>query len=196
MNVILMHGKDADPTQKWYPWLADELASRNIQFEAPTLPHADEPDIKEWKAELSNLQIDQDTVLVGHSRGGVAILRWLENQPQELKVGRVILVAANSGYIKDQTVLGETNKGFYTETGYDFKKIKKHCGEFVVLHSTDDQWVPYSQGTANAEGLDARLLTFEDYGHFGKGTREIPELLRAILEPTLPENLGHIALDS
>lgn len=182
MNVILMHGKGADPTQKWYPWLAQELAARHILFDAPALPHADEPHIKEWQDALTSLQPSQETVLVGHSRGGVAILRWLENQSKELKVTSVILVATNSGFAKDQTISGETNYGFYTEKGYDFSKILQHCDEFVLLHSKDDLWAPYAHGVENAEGLHAQLLTFNDRGHFGKGINEIPELLEIILQ--------------
>lgn len=182
MNVILMHGKDANPMQKWYPWLARELAARHIPCSAPALPHADEPHIEEWKAMLTNLQPSQETILIGHSRGGVAVLRWLEDQPKELKVKCVILVATNSGLIKNQTVPGETNYGFYSEDGYDFPKILQHCNDFIILHSRDDKWVPYVQGIENAEGLHAKLLTFEDRGHFGKGINEIPELLEVILQ--------------
>ena len=28
MNVILIHGKDADPTQKWDPWLRKEIEEK------------------------------------------------------------------------------------------------------------------------------------------------------------------------
>ena len=182
MNVILIHSKDTDPTQKWYPWLTRKLSARHIPFSAPALPHADEPHIEEWRAALTSFQPSQETVLIGHSRGGVAGLRWLEDQPKELKVKQVILVAANSGFIKNQTVSGETNYGFYTEKGYDFSNILQHCSEFVLLHSKDDQWVPYLQGIENAEGLHAKLLTFDDRGHFGRGINELPELLEAILQ--------------
>lgn len=138
MNVILMHGKGADPTQKWYPWLAQELAARHIPFDAPALPNADEPHIKEWQDALTSLQPSQGTVLIGHSRGGVAVLRWLEGQPKDLRVESVILVATNSGFIKNQTISGETNYGFYTEEGYDFLKIRQHCDSlfFCILKAT------------------------------------------------------------
>lgn len=176
-----MHGKDADPTQKWYPWLAKEAAARHVKFSSPALPHANEPFIEEWKAKLDNLRPGQDAVLIGHSRGGVAVLRWLEEQPKELQVLRVILVAVNSGLSGHLAIPGETNHGFYTEEGYDFAKIRQHCSDFVVLHSRDDQWVPYAHGVENAEGLRAKLLSFEDHGHFGKSTDAIPELLELIL---------------
>lgn len=108
-------------------------------------------------------------------------MRWLEAQPPERKVKKVILIATNSGFVHKRTVKNETNHGFYTKQGYDFTKIKQHCSDFVVLHSKDDQWVPYEAGVENTKGLGARLLTFEDKGHFGKGVEQIPELVKEIL---------------
>jgi len=180
MNVVLMHGKNTDPSQKWYPWLASEMSARHVPYHAPTLPNTDEPFIDEWKSALNDSHPGQDTILIGHSRGGVAILRWLEDQPESSKVKRVILIAANSGLSKNRTIPDETNHGFYTDRGYDFAKIRSHCEEFFVLHSKDDQWVPYAHGIENSESLHAELLTFEDRGHFGKGVNEIPELLKLI----------------
>jgi predicted alpha/beta hydrolase family esterase len=55
----------------------------------------------EWLAELDKVTPGDDTVLVGHSGGGVAVLRWLEEQPKDFKVKKVILVATNSGDIAD-----------------------------------------------------------------------------------------------
>jgi predicted alpha/beta hydrolase family esterase len=176
-KVILLHGKNVDPTQKWYPWFAKEMAAKKIRCYIPMLPHSDEPLIEEWKTAIAALHPDKDTILIGHSRGGVAVLRWLENQPQDVKVKRVILVAANSGLTRNHTIVSETNHGFYTKEGYDFAKIRQHCHDFVVLHSKDDAWVPYTAGVENAQGLHAQLITFENKGHFGEGVADIPELI-------------------
>jgi predicted alpha/beta hydrolase family esterase len=180
MKVVLIHGKDTDPNQKWYPWFGSEVERRGSQYQAPALPSADNPVIDEWIAEIDKTTPDEDTVLVGHSRGGVAILRWLERQPPQVSVGKVILVATNSGRLQDKSVHKETNHGFYTEAGYDFESIKTHCNTFIVLHSKDDTWVPFSAGEINAAGLSATFLQFEDRGHFGKGIAEIPELLDCV----------------
>jgi len=99
-----------------------------------------------------------------------------------LHVKRVILVATNSGISKHRIMPDETNHGFYTQKGYDFAKIRKHCNKFFVLHSKDDQWVPYTQGIENAEGLCAQFLSFDDRGHFGQGVSRIPELLELTLQ--------------
>ena len=181
-NVILMHGKNTNLREKWYPWLAEKMKKNNIKFTAPKLPNADDPEINEWMSELEKVKSNQNSVLIGHSRGGVAILRWLEKQPEDFKIKKVILVATNSGdSIKRNKT--ENNKGFFTKEGYDFEKIKKHCDDFVVLHSEDDEWVPFEAGEENSKGLNAKFLQFKNRGHFGSKLpkQEIPELLEEIL---------------
>ena len=186
-KVILMHGKDTDPSQKWYPWLADEMQKKNITFHAPTLKKADDPHVDEWLVQLDEAHPTEDTILIGHSRGGVAILRWLEKQPENFRVKKVILVATN--YAKcDQKHTKDNTHGFYTDAGYDFEEIKKHCDDFVVLHSKDDEWVSFEHGEINAQGLDADFLKFNNRGHFGSTLKkqEIPELLNLISSESVP----------
>ena len=182
MKIVLIHGKDTDPSQKWYPWLGKEAKKMGYDFLVPFLPKSSDPIMNEWLAEVDKTKPDKNTILIGHSRGGVAIMRWLEQQPPNLKVKKVILVATNSGRLKDKAIAKESNYGFYTEKGYDFEKIKTHCSDFVVLHSRDDHWVPFSSGEINAAGLSARFIKFDDYGHFGKTVLEIPELLEEIIK--------------
>ncbi|NND65271.1 MAG: hypothetical protein HKM24_04815 [Gammaproteobacteria bacterium] len=180
MKVILMHGKDTDPTQKWYPWFINSLKERGIDIKAPVLPKADDPICDEWIAKLKETNPEENSILVGHSRGGVAILRWLEMLPSDMRVRKVILVATNSPRLKDKARLSENDGGFYTDAGCDFEAIKVHCDDFVVLHSKDDQWVPYSHGEYNAGCLDAKFISFDDKGHFGHGVDDIPDLLAEI----------------
>ena len=73
-----MHGKNTNPNEKWYPWLKEQMNKNNIQFIAPILPNANDPEINEWVNELEKTNPNQNSILIGHSRGGVAILRWLE----------------------------------------------------------------------------------------------------------------------
>lgn len=182
MKIILIHGKDTSPSQKWYPWLGEELKKKGYNFIAPALPNSSNPAMSQWLLEIDKTDPDENTILIGHSRGGVAIMRWLENQDSNLKVAKVILVAVNSGKLRDKAIPSESNHGFYTETGYDFDKIKSHCQNFVVFHSRDDQWVPFTHGEANAKGLSAKFLPFDHYGHFGKKANSVPELLEEILK--------------
>lgn len=181
MKVILIHGKDTNPSQKWYPWFCDELKNLGIDFAAPYLPYPNDPVLTDWISEIKKAKPDQNTILIGHSRGGVAVLRYLETAGPSTKVKKVILIATNSGRIKDRAIPEESNYGFYTQAGYDFYKIKKHCDNFVILHSKDDKWVPFSSGVYNAKALSAKFLGFTDKGHFGSGISQIPELLEEVV---------------
>ena len=179
-NVILLHGMNAGPNDKWYPWLASEMSKQGIKCAVPKLPSSSEPVLAEWLSMIDSLRPDHDTIFVGHSRGGVAALRWLENQHNNYSCKAVILIATNSGLNAHRTVKGETNFGFYTDSGYDFDSIKKHSDSFFVLHSKDDQWVPYEQGVENSQALVAKLLTFDTKGHFGTGVNKINEVIDII----------------
>ncbi len=176
-KVILLHGKDKTSTDIWYPWIKQQLARLGITCEVPDLPANSNPRISEWKAVIDQQKPDKDTILVGHSRGGMAILRWLETPDRH--VGRVILVAANSANIVD------TTKGDFYSGPYDFEVIRSNCKQFVTLHSEDDPWVPYEAGLENTKGLDATLISFKNRAHFGKQhdgstMTSFPELLEAI----------------
>lgn len=66
-NVILIHGKDADPDQKWYPWLREEVEKLGFKFVAPKLPKADDPVLDEWLDEIDKIGPNENTIFVGHS---------------------------------------------------------------------------------------------------------------------------------
>ena len=177
-RVILLHGKDKTAKDIWYPWLKNELVTVGIPCEVPDLPRTHNPRIAEWLGVLDSLQPDQGTILVGHSRGGMAILRWLETRRR--KVAKVVLVATNSANIAD-----EANSDFYSGP-YDYSVIRGCCTAFVVMHSKDDVWVPYTAALENANGLHAKLISFDDRIHFGKQPdgstmTSFPELLQEIV---------------
>jgi superfamily II DNA/RNA helicase len=134
--------------------------------------------MEKWVEEIKKLEPDENTILIGHSRGGVATLKYLEKSKKKIK--QAILVATN-------------NSGFE----YDFAKINKSCSNFVILHSKDDNVVPYEDGVYISEKTSGLLLSFEDKIHFGNSSKtfEIPEILEQIQTKNLdfPNYPGQIA---
>lgn len=92
-KIVLLHGKDATPEDKRYKRFTDEVKNRNIAIVAPYLPRTDNPVLEEWLQTIDTLDIDGETCVVAHSRGGVALLRWLETRKK--KIGKIVLVATN-----------------------------------------------------------------------------------------------------
>lgn len=175
-KVVLMHGKDKTAQDIWYPWLGGQAEKAGLQYVAPKLTTVEVPELSEWLAGLDAAKPDENTVLVGHSRGGMAILRWLERLPAGRRVGKVVLVAANAAHQPDKA-----GGDFFSDEDYDFKKIRQHCSQFVVIHSKDDPWVPFTAGEHNAHGLGAQFVAYEDKAHFGGHMKDAPEILEHIL---------------
>lgn len=176
-----MHGKDATSKDKWYPWFKEEVEKNNIEVHIPDLPDSNNPKMDDWLNVLKDLNPDDNTILLGHSRGGVAVMRFLERLSEGKKIKKVILLASNSGSAKYMAIPSESNYGFYTKDGYDFNKIRSHCDNFVAFHSKDDRWVPFEHGEENAKGLGAKFITFNDKGHFGKNDGTVPGLIEEVL---------------
>jgi len=179
-KVVLVHGKHNTSRDGWYPWFVKKIKDKNIECFSPDFPNTENPLLDEWLKELEKTKPDENTILVGHSRGGVAIMRWLERLPENKKIKKVILVSLNSGKPDRKGRTGEGN-GFYG-IEYNFEKIKNHCDDFVIIHSRDDPIVPFSIGKYNAEFLNAKFKIYDNKKHFGKDyTFEIPEILEEII---------------
>ena len=186
-NVILLHGQPDkeeyyDPSEPsasnahWFPWLQKQLLVSGKQAQTPEVPECYELNWNVWKKEVERFELNQDTVLVGHSTGGGFWIRYLSEHPQ-IKVGKLILVAP-------------WNDPF-NEFGTDFFKyeidadLAQRTGSIVILASKDDDksiiaTVEQLQNTIN----NVEVIWYEDKGHFTErslGSKEFPELLKEIL---------------
>lgn len=84
-RVFLLHGWEGRPNNHWFPWLSLELKARGWEVNAPQLPNAAEPKVKEWLSFLKDYvgKPDTDTYFVGHSLGCIAIARYLAELPSD-----------------------------------------------------------------------------------------------------------------
>jgi leucyl-tRNA synthetase len=170
-RAVIMHGKNETPEGKWYPWLKDQIEQAGLKCEVPALGADEVPKLADWTAKLEKVKPDENTVLIGHSRGGMAILRWLEQAPRSVRVGRVVLVGANDGDDPDKA-----GGDFFYGKGYNFEKIKSHSDDFVVIQSRDDHVVPFAAAEKIAAGLGVNVTAFQDKGHFAGDMKQSPEI--------------------
>src|SRR3989338_4452907 len=82
-GVFLIHGWEGNPNNHWFPWLSWELKARGWEVNAPQMPNAAKPKVKEWVDFLRDYvgKPDKDTYFVGHSLGCIAIARYLAKLP-------------------------------------------------------------------------------------------------------------------
>ena len=94
-NCIILHGCTDDekdnPTGHWISWVKKELENKNIQTIVPLMPEPWNADYYKWKKEFDKLNVNEETILIGHSCGAAFLIRWLGDTKRKIK--KLILVA-------------------------------------------------------------------------------------------------------
>ena len=173
-KAVIIHGFQGSPEHGWKIWLASELEKRGFKATVPSMPTPNHPKMNEWVRTIENAVgcLEEDVLLVGHSLGCIAILRYLECLKQG-SVGSVVLVA---GFVDD---LGEKELSGFFEKPIDWKVIRKRARRFYVLQSDNDPYVPVRHGHDIAENLGAKMA-IKTMRHFS-GDDDVNEL-PAVLE--------------
>ena len=149
-KFVILHGRDMSPEKAFVPWLKKNLEEKGFEVSAPFLPNAKNPnDAEQADFVIKNIPIDENTVIVGHSFGGIVAMRLLE---RGIKVHGVVFVATpTSGIFKDNgnrpTVIEAISKGF------NYKKIFENADYFKVLSDSTDIVVPKEDGDLLAKNL-------------------------------------------
>jgi len=176
INVYVVHGYTASSDRNWFPWLKSRLEERGIDVTVFDMPHSHAPNAGAWDEWLAShiTRCNENTILVGHSLGCIALLRYLNNQPESLKVNGVAFV---SGFLEPVPTLPELDS---------FSKVEIHCEKIIkmaknrlVIGAANDTIVPYAYTANLSKQLNAKLIHIENGGHFidKVGCTELPALL-------------------
>lgn len=183
-SVIIIHGWADKPTHGWINWLANKLKRAGFDVIAPQMPNPVAPKIKDWVAAIdqaSQGRLNRRTVLIGHSLGCFALLRFLESKPRSLRIGKLILVAGFT-VPKDKKII----KFFLPAPDYD--KIRAQVKHVYSVYSGDDKFVPKSASLALNQALGGQAVRDPGKGHFiGQlDTKELPSVYRLVVKPESP----------
>lgn len=184
-RALLVHGWEGYPEEGWFPWLKAQLEQRGFLVRVPQLPHAEAPIIGEW---LDRLEKDfgeptEQDILIGHSLGCQAIIRYLAGLQWDKHTAAMICVAGFFELVPlpadDQMIF----QPWYDEP-IDYGTVKKRSGRIIALFSDNDPWVPVENERLFRECLGAQTQILHNRGHFSgrEGTTKLPELLEAMSE--------------
>ena len=187
-RVYIIHGWDGYPEEGWFPWLKKELERKGFEVIVPKLPKPDEPRIKAWVGKLNEIvdSPDENTFFVGHSMGCQTISRFVEELPDDSKVGGAVFVA---GFFKRLTNLEDDDTVHsiadeWLKTPIDLRKVKARLGGSIAIFSDDDPYVPLDNKEDFDSILNSKIVIEHGRGHFSgsTGTTELPITLDAVLQ--------------
>lgn len=165
-KIVFIHGYTASHLADWYPNISKELDRLGIDYVIPDLPGDNHPHAKDWLNKLHDVisQNNKPLVLVGHSLGTRTALLYLEKYHP--KVEKIFLIAAFANRMENaQRKGGDAYPDFFTHK-INLEEIKPLVDKFIVIHSVNDNSIPYEQGVEIAKDLNAELITYKDRYHF------------------------------
>ncbi|MDD4332535.1 MAG: alpha/beta hydrolase [Patescibacteria group bacterium] len=184
-NIFIFHGTEGYPEENWFPWLKKKLETMGHQVFVPQFPSPPvvPAKIDEWYKVLKNYEqyINEDTILIGHSLGGVFTLRILEKLKHSVRAA--ILVGTPIGF---KPILNYNRDSSFSGFSFDWPIIKSKAKNFVIFQSDNDPYVSFDNGKELARELGVELSFVPNAGHFNKKTNytKFDDLLKK-LEPLL-----------
>jgi uncharacterized protein len=158
------------------------LSADGVEVVAPALPNPRHPDIKQWLKVLkaSAGQLDEQTVLVGHSLGCALILRFLSDYQPTTRIAGLVLVAG--AIYKARPGQPKHHSDPLMNPPLDLGKIIATCRRRIVIYSDNDRVVKPEWSKRLAQTIQAEAIEDTGKGHFSgpKGLDQLPSVLSAV----------------
>jgi hypothetical protein len=177
IKIILIYGNgNSTVNDHWLQYVKTEFEKHDLEVilkDFPDLPLARE---KYWIPFLENLGADENTVLIGHSTGAIAAMRYAEAH----KILGSVLVAA---YHTDGGDANEKASGYF-DRPWDWEVIKKNQQWIIQFSSTDDPYIPIEESQFVHDKLQTEYHEYTDQGHLGDDIQKktFPELVEAVMK--------------
>lgn len=191
-RIVLMPRWGGDDTSDWYPWLRERMPEADLII-ATLLPEPGAPVIDDCITELRRIVgVDPsrlvETLLVGHSVGCQAMIRFLATLPDAVAVKGLVCIAGWFWVDEPWPTLMP-----WQAEPIDDPRIRAAAPDLRVLLSDDDPFT--SDHMKNADTwrtrLDAQVTIHPGRRHYNEP--EEPLVLEAIeqaLHPIVPPTVG------
>jgi pimeloyl-ACP methyl ester carboxylesterase len=170
-KVILIHGNGGSTADDiWLPWLERELGRLGLVVINRTFPDNVKARAAFWLPFMDELGADEHTILIGHSSGAVAAMRYAETH----RLAGSVLVGVCHTDLGDSS---EAASGYYRDP-WQWQRIRENQPWIGVFGSTDDPCIPVAEARYVAAQLKCSYFEFTDRGHFMDV--EVPEILQFV----------------
>lgn len=168
------NGGDGNTFYGWFPYIKRELEKLGYEVISPIFPDGILARMSYWLPYLETLNPDQNTILIGHSSGAVAIMRYTETH----KILGSVLV---SPYHTDLMIESEKVSGYFDQP-WDWESIKNNQEWIIQFSSMNDPFIPTKESRFVNKHLNSEYYEL-DQGHFMQ--EELPEMIEAIKSKSL-----------
>ncbi|OGL72727.1 hypothetical protein A3C96_02005 [Candidatus Uhrbacteria bacterium RIFCSPHIGHO2_02_FULL_60_10] len=177
-TVVMFHGYAESPEKIWFPWLHRQLENAGVRVVATPLPNPLRPEFKAWfRAGRRSVPLwDENTVVVGHSLGGVLALRLLEKAAPKPIRGLVLVGSPFASIVSVKALMD------FFDQPIDWADLKKKAKKIAIIQSHNDPFVPPDHALRYGEALGAKPTFTASDGHFiGRTADRVAEEIQKLL---------------
>ena len=150
-KVILIHGNGGSTAgDHWLPWLERELSALGLDVINRTFPDNVKARAEFWLPFIEELGADDDTILIGHSSGAVAAMRYAETHRL---LGSVLVGVCHT----DLGDSGEAASGYF-RLPWQWEQIRANQKWIAIYQSTDDPLIPVAEAALCRRPAQVQLL--------------------------------------
>jgi hypothetical protein len=166
------------PNRDWKNTLHEDL-DENFDVLYPSFPNKHNANYEEWKIMFEKVLdiADKDLILVGHSLGGMFLVKYLSENKIDKNIKGLFIVASPYKKADEDDRLSR-----FAHTG-DIRSIAESSDNIYFIQSKDDVVVDFENLENFRKQLpDANYLVLEDRNHFftKDSLPEIVELIKRI----------------
>ncbi|MFH1838331.1 MAG: alpha/beta hydrolase [Candidatus Kuenenbacteria bacterium] len=169
--------------KNWKDTLATELGS-DYEILTPQMPNKTNARYKEWKLWFERIVklLNNEIILIGHSLGGIFLVKYLSENSISKTIKATILVAApfDNDAKSKKLLIKHSLTDFLLPSS--LAKFIQQGNKIYLLHSKDDPDVLFGQLEKYKQALpNAKAIVFNNRGHFNQETfPEIVELIKSL----------------
>ncbi len=153
------------------PWVERDLRALGLEVVNRTFPDNVRARAERWLPFIDALGADAETVLIGHSSGAVAALRYAETHRL---LGSVLVGVCRT----DLGDPGERASGYY-QAPWRWDDIRRNQDWIGIFQSADDPCIPVAEARFVAAQLRCSYFEHDDRGHF-TDRGPFPELVQFV----------------
>ncbi len=152
LRIVLVHGNMTPGEPSWFAKTKIDLEGlENVQVEAQLMPDNLLAREDVWIKKLEKI-CDENTVIVGHSSGAIAAMRYAEQH----KIAGLVLISAYETSLEDnklpqplRLIVNQLEKlSGYFNRPWDYAAIRRNTKHIIQIGPKDDEIIPRSETEA------------------------------------------------